>query len=69
MNITIDAGPRFGIAGRMFSAAALAGLLHDALTRQRTRKALARLGSQHLDDVGISREQANAEAAKPFWLR
>lgn len=35
--------------------------------RQRQRRALARLLAHELDDVGISPEQARAEAAKPFW--
>ena len=37
--------------------------------RQRQRRALAELEDQILDDIGISREQAHREAAKPFWKR
>ena len=66
---TYHAGPRFGTVSSNFSVSALARLVHAMLTRQRTRKALAALDSQHLADVDISREQAIAEAAKPFWIR
>ena len=39
------------------------------LWRQRTRQRhqLAALSDRQLDDIGISREQADCEAAKPFW--
>lgn len=67
--VTQHADPRFGASGGTFSAWALAGLLRELLTRQQTRKALRKLDSQQLTDVGISREQAIAEAAKPFWVR
>ena len=35
--------------------------------RSRQRKALAQLDARLLEDVGVTRHQANAEAAKPFW--
>ena len=35
--------------------------------RARQRRQLAALSASQLDDIGISREQADAEAAKPFW--
>jgi uncharacterized protein YjiS (DUF1127 family) len=37
--------------------------------RVRQREALKRLDDRLLDDVGLSREQARREAAKPFWKR
>jgi uncharacterized protein YjiS (DUF1127 family) len=37
--------------------------------RARQRKALKRLDDRLLDDVGLSREQARRETAKPFWRR
>lgn len=35
--------------------------------RRRQRHALAELDEHLLNDVGLSREQARREAAKPFW--
>jgi uncharacterized protein YjiS (DUF1127 family) len=37
--------------------------------RVRQREALKRLDDRLLDDVGLSREQARRETAKPFWRR
>jgi uncharacterized protein YjiS (DUF1127 family) len=45
-------------------------LLHTALVWQQrasTRRALARLDSRLLDDIGVSAKNANAETHKPFW--
>jgi uncharacterized protein YjiS (DUF1127 family) len=42
-------------------------LLATWYRRARQRSQLAELGAQQLRDIGISREQAMAEAAKPFW--
>ena len=33
----------------------------------RQRRALARLDDHALDDIGITRAQARAEAARPIW--
>ncbi len=35
--------------------------------RARQRRQLARLDAHQLRDIGISREQALAEARRPFW--
>jgi uncharacterized protein YjiS (DUF1127 family) len=35
--------------------------------RSRQREALSKLDDRFLDDIGVTRQQANAEAAKPFW--
>jgi uncharacterized protein YjiS (DUF1127 family) len=35
--------------------------------RSRQREALSKLDDRLLDDIGVTRRQANAEAAKPFW--
>jgi uncharacterized protein YjiS (DUF1127 family) len=35
--------------------------------RSKQRKVLAHLTDQHLDDIGLSRTQATAEANKNFW--
>jgi uncharacterized protein YjiS (DUF1127 family) len=37
------------------------------LARSRERQALAQLDDHALKDIGVTRRQANAEAAKPFW--
>ncbi|MCF7504513.1 DUF1127 domain-containing protein [Vibrio sp. L3-7] len=37
------------------------------LQKRRTRKHLAELSSHLLEDVGITRGQANEEVRKPFW--
>ncbi len=34
----------------------------------RTRKALSELSDEQLKDIGLRREQAHAEASKPFWI-
>lgn len=33
----------------------------------RSRRALAHLDAHALDDIGVSRDRAAAEAAKPMW--
>lgn len=38
------------------------------LQRARQRRQLATLSDAQLDDIGISRAEADAEAAKPFWV-
>jgi uncharacterized protein YjiS (DUF1127 family) len=35
--------------------------------RSRQRDALLELDARLLDDIGVTRQQANVEAAKPFW--
>jgi uncharacterized protein YjiS (DUF1127 family) len=35
--------------------------------RSRQRDALAELDDRLIEDIGVTRQQANAEAAKPFW--
>jgi uncharacterized protein YjiS (DUF1127 family) len=35
----------------------------------RQRQALAQLDDHDLKDIGMTRQQANAEAAKPFWKK
>ena len=39
------------------------------IVRQQQRQVLAALDDHLLNDVGLSREQARREAAKPFWKR
>lgn len=49
-----------------FRASRRASLL-DALEMYRQRRALARLDDHALQDIGITREDALAEAKRPFW--
>lgn len=41
--------------------------LLDALEMYRQRRALARLDDHALQDIGITRQEAMAEARRPFW--
>lgn len=41
--------------------------LHDSLSLGRQRQALARLECHHLRDLGISRDMARSESARPIW--
>ena len=43
------------------------GNVWQAFERQRQRRALLRLDDHMLKDIGISRCDAEREAAKPFW--
>ena len=45
----------------------LLGSLYVLLARHRSRQALGRLDDRLLADIGLDREQAQLEAAKPFW--
>lgn len=42
--------------------------LRAAAQRSAGRRALARLDDRLLRDVGMTRDEAEAEAGKPFWL-
>ena len=44
-----------------------ASVLRTWLQRSRQRRALAELDDRMLRDIGITRPQAEREAAKPFW--
>jgi len=44
------------------------GLIRGWADRARQRRALADLDDRLLKDVGISREQAESEVQKPFWI-
>ncbi|KIC46947.1 hypothetical protein RA28_04285 [Ruegeria sp. ANG-S4] len=41
--------------------------LLDFLSLARQRRALARLDARALEDIGVTREQAQSEAARPMW--
>ena len=41
--------------------------LTEIIEVHRQRRALARLNAHALEDVGITRDEAMAEARRPFW--
>jgi len=45
----------------------LVARLHRAFQRAAQRRELARLDDALLDDLGITREQAEREASRPLW--
>jgi len=47
----------------------VAGMLHHWHVRAAQRHHLAELDRRALEDIGLSRNQALAEARKPFWWR
>jgi len=58
------AGPRRPGTGALARAGRWLARAHE---RARQRRALARLDDRLLHDVGLTREQACAEAQRPFW--
>ncbi|MCW9053355.1 MAG: DUF1127 domain-containing protein [Motiliproteus sp.] len=46
---------------------ALLVTVHQWLQRGKQRRALAKLEPHLLEDIGITQEQAQEEADKPFW--
>lgn len=43
------------------------GRVHDMMMLARTRRDLAELDANQLRDIGITRVDAEQEAARPFW--
>ncbi len=43
------------------------GALGEMYSRRRQRQALSQLDDDQLTDIGLSRQQAEREARKPFW--
>jgi uncharacterized protein YjiS (DUF1127 family) len=43
--------------------------LSTCAERSAQRRALAELDSHRLRDIGLTREEAQAEVGKPFWWR
>jgi uncharacterized protein YjiS (DUF1127 family) len=69
LDFTAMSGPEFrrarrGVAGRGWLAR-----MRAVAARWRERRILETLDDRALRDIGISRSQALAEAAKPFWRR
>ena len=52
----------FNTPGKIFQ------LVQTWQERATTRAGLRRLDARLLNDVGLSRQQANEEAGKPFWI-
>lgn len=52
---------------RPLLASRKSGWLQRLVSLPRQRRALARLDARLLKDVGITRAQAEAEAARPIW--
>ncbi len=61
LSVTRGAAPRYGVLPRLV---AVWGRWHE---RASTRGELARLSERDLCDIGLSREAAGEEIAKPFW--
>lgn len=55
--LAAPAAPRLSLRTRLVGALSLA----------RQRRALARLDPAHLADIGLTREEALAEASRPVW--
>ncbi|MDK3018138.1 DUF1127 domain-containing protein [Pseudodonghicola flavimaris] len=49
------------------SRPALIARLAHMISVHRQRRALIKLDDRALEDIGISRSQARAEASRPFW--
>lgn len=52
---------------RAGSAPRLLNLVQSALAAHRQRQFLARLDDRTLADIGLTRDEAAAEAARPLW--
>ncbi|WP_415403739.1 DUF1127 domain-containing protein [Tateyamaria sp. SN3-11] len=52
---------------RMAAPAAPRFSLWTMIAVWRSRRALAHLDARALDDIGVNRDRAAAEAAKPIW--
>jgi uncharacterized protein YjiS (DUF1127 family) len=56
-------------AGPLFWGTRLRRWYARCSERSRQRQALAQLDDHALKDIGVTRRQADAEAAKPFWKK
>jgi len=65
---TLQAATRRGSAGSHLTLRALIATLRAMHERAVARRALARMDDRLLADIGVSREQARREAAKPIWI-
>lgn len=67
MNSLTHAAPIALAERRASLLATLARTLRMWIARDRERRALRQLDDRLLDDIGVTRAQANAVADKPFW--
>ncbi len=58
---TLNLRSRKGVLARVLSAFSI------ALTRHRDRQRLTHLDAHLLRDIGLDRQDAQRECAKPFW--
>ena len=56
-----------GLPGAWPNANGVLSLIGSWLARHRQRQALTQLDDRMLEDVGITRHQAEREVEKPFW--
>lgn len=54
-------------AAQRYAGASLLGRLRAAMSLARQRRDLARLSDHQLRDIGLSAQDAAAEAARPVW--
>ena len=59
-------GPQVEPSGNLATILPTLYLWHQ---RASTRQSLSRLSTAALEDIGIDRDSAAAEAAKPFWRK
>jgi len=71
VRLTLKSSELEGVNGQRLSGmpahAALTGRWQRFMRRLTTRRALLRLNDTQLEDIGLSREQAEREATLPFW--
>ncbi|MDV4146054.1 MULTISPECIES: DUF1127 domain-containing protein [Shimia] len=65
MTILTSLGRQVGLSFRSTARKSLS--LTDFAELSRQRRALAKLDSRSLEDMGISRRAADAEARRPVW--
>jgi len=62
-------GPEFRRARRHWAGRGWLARMRSVAARWRERRILETLSDRELRDIGVSRSEALAEAAKPFWRR
>lgn len=52
---------------RAYANRSILSFLRNALSAKRQRRALRELDDEALNDIGITRAEAEQEATRPFW--